>query len=249
MRVKAISFDFWNTLFEEQPGGFEFYNYRRRMFLSEVAGGHRRVTYDEIDRACRAEAESHFLIWRNEHRTLRTADRVDRILAELDVVLNEHARLRLIKVYEEGILERPPLLVAGAREVVEALHGRYRLGVISDVGFSPGRVLKEILRNNGLLNAFDSLVFSDEAGRAKPHAEVFERTARALKSDPDQVLHIGDLEPTDVVGAKSAGYFAVRFTGVTPMSDGESTVADCVIRDLRELPGAIAATPLGIECL
>lgn len=240
MKVRAISFDFWNTLFEEQPGGFEFYHERRRALLHDAVREHRYIANEEIDRVCREEAKSHFLIWRTEQRTLPTSDRLDRILKKLGVALTDRARTRLIKAFEEGILERPPLPVAGARDVIEQLSRGYRLGLISDVGFSPGRVLKQVLSSHGLIGAFDSLIFSDEAGRSKPHAEVFSKTASALECEPGEIVHVGDLEPTDVVGAKMAGYFAVRFTGVTSLSDGESSAADSVTGNLYDLPGLVA---------
>jgi putative hydrolase of the HAD superfamily len=96
-----------------------------------------------------------------------------------------------------------------------------------------------LLRRESLLEAFDSLVFSDEAGRSKPHRTVFERTALMLEADPREIVHIGDLEYTDVVGAKAAGYRAIRFTGVTPMKQDEATAADCVTADFTELPRLI----------
>lgn len=235
MAIKAISFDFWHTLFTEQPGAFLLYKHRRRSLLAEALGGCRDVAYAELENACHLEAESHNSIWREQHRTLNASERVTRILTHLDVSLPDTTLAQLIASFEEGILEHPPVLVEGAREALIALSGRYRLGIISDVGFSPGRVLKKVLADHDLLHVFDSLVFSDEAGRSKPHTEVFERTARALAAGPREIIHVGDLEYTDIVGAKRAGYHAIRFTGVTPMDQGEKTVADFVIDDLRDI--------------
>lgn len=239
MAIRAISFDFWNTLFSEQPGGFALYQATRRRLLAEALRGCRDYTEEQLERACLLESESHDQVWRNEHRTLPTAERVARVLTHLEACLPDEVMSELVKAYEEGILERPPILVEGAREALEQLAGSYRLGIISDVGFSPGRVLKEVLRQNGLLDRFDSLVFSDEAGCSKPHLEVFRRTAKRLSADPREIIHIGDLEFTDIVGAKRAGYHAIRFVGVTPMADGERTVADHVTADLSHLPRII----------
>jgi putative hydrolase of the HAD superfamily len=146
----------------------------------------------------------------------------------------------MVKAFEEGVLERPPVLVPGARETIERLSSSYRLGIISDVGYSPGRVLREVIRQNDLLGAFDSLIFSDEAGRSKPHVEVFRLTARLLDAAPEQIVHIGDLERTDIQGAKIAGCRAIRFTGVTPMEPHETTAADMVTADFYELPRLIS---------
>jgi putative hydrolase of the HAD superfamily len=161
------------------------------------------------------------------------------VLAYLDVALPQEAITRLTRSFEEGILERPPVLIEGVGETVERLASRYRLGIISDVGYSPGRVLRLVLRDAGLLDHFDSMIFSDEAGRSKPHREVFERTSDALGAAPSEMVHIGDLEHTDIVGAKRAGYRAIRFTGATPMPEGERTEADHVTEDFAEVPRII----------
>ncbi|HYP26048.1 MAG TPA: HAD family hydrolase [Blastocatellia bacterium] len=239
MGIRAISFDFWNTLFTEQPGGFKLYQSTRRRLLAEALRDCGAFTDDHLEEACLVEAESHNRIWREEHRTLATAERVGRILTHLDVCLDEGVMSEIVRAYEEGILERPPQLIPGVREAIERLAPSYRLGIISDVGFSPGRVLKKVLADSGLLAAFDSLVFSDEAGRSKPHREVFERTARALGAEPREIVHVGDLEFTDIVGARNAGYHAIRFVGVTPLGEGESTVADRVARNFHEVPDLV----------
>jgi HAD superfamily hydrolase (TIGR01549 family) len=237
--LQAISFDFWGTLFTEQPGGFELYKQRRLLRLEEALRACGDFTTERIERACHLEAEAHHAVWTKEHRTLSAAERVGRVLTHLEACLPDREMAELIRAYEEGILEHPPVLVCGAREIVERLAGRYRLGIISDVGFSPGRVLKQVLEQNDMLHLFDSMVFSDEAGRSKPHREVFERTAISLRAEPFEIIHIGDLERTDIIGAKRAGFRAVRFTGVTIMGEGETTIADFVMEDYTELPKII----------
>jgi FMN phosphatase YigB (HAD superfamily) len=239
LSVKAVSLDFWNTLYMEDDGGFVFYNERRLLLLTEALSACGAFGSELIEHACRLEGERQHDIWRYEHRTRSVAERLDCILADLDASVPDERKAQLITAFEEGILERPPILIPGAREAVELLSARYRLGIISDVGFSPGRVLKEIIRRSGLLGAFDSLVFSDEAGHSKPHNTVFEFTARQLQTEPNEIVHVGDLEHTDIVGAKRAGYKAIRFTGVTPMSGDEYTIADRTTSDLTQLPALI----------
>lgn len=240
MAIKAISFDFWNTLFAEVPGGFQLYKERRRQTLKaalNAEGGD--FTDAEIEQAAHLEAESHHLIWTREYRTLTASQRLARILHHLNASLPEAVMAEIVRAYEEGITERPPVLVDGAREVIADLAKRYRLGIISDIGFSPGRVLRQLMREAGILAAFDSLVFSDEAGCAKPHARVFAETARALGARPAEIVHVGDLEHTDIVGAKRADFFAIRFVGVTPLREGETTSADAVTASFTEIPRLI----------
>jgi HAD superfamily hydrolase (TIGR01549 family) len=237
--IRAISFDFWGTLFTERPGGYAHYQQGRLRLLEAALRDCGNFTGTQLEAACHVEAVSHDQIWRSEHRTLSAAERLGRILAQLEAGVPDDVMAEIVKAVEEGILDHPPVLVEGVRAALDRLAGRYRLGIISDVGFSPGRILKRVLADNDLLNAFDSLVFSDEAGHSKPHRRVFEKTAEQLKAAPDEMAHIGDLEFTDIVGAKRAGYTAIRFTGVTPMLDGETTLADFVINDYAALPRLI----------
>lgn len=247
MAIKAISFDFWHTLFTEQPGAFRLYQNRRRTLLAGLFSQHSVRFETDLARACSIEAESHQRIWQEEHRTLSATERVSSILNHLDIAVSEVVLATIVARFEEGILEHPPVLVPGARETLRTLAKSYRLGIISDVGFSPGRVLKRVLADNDLLDAFDSLVFSDEAGRAKPHLEVFQLTARLLSCEPSEIVHVGDLERTDINGARQAGYHAIRFTGVTPMEAGETTIADFVIDDLTDIPRLVEMLDGGFE--
>jgi putative hydrolase of the HAD superfamily len=236
LSIKAVTFDFWNTLFTEAPGAFQLYKERRRSWLTEMISEGICVAHDDLERACKAEAQSHHQIWREEHRTVAAIERLSCILNHINISLPQAALTELATRFEEGILEHPPILVDGAREVLARLAERYRLGIISDVGFSPGRILKRVLDNSGLLGFFDSLIFSDEAGCSKPHREVFECSTKSLSIEPNQIVHVGDLEYTDIVGAKRAGYRAIRFTGVTPIEEGETTIADFVTDDLTNVP-------------
>jgi putative hydrolase of the HAD superfamily len=235
LSIKAISFDFWNTLFAEQPGGYAYYKSRRHSLLARAIYPFGEFSDEQIQFACHAEAKHHHRLWSEEHRTPGARARLDVILSNLGVRLEEETSAALAVAFEEGILEQPPVLIDGAKELLNRLRRRYPIGIISDTGFSPGRVLRKVLDQNDLLGAFDSFVFSDEAGRSKPHPQVFEETTRRLQAAPEQTIHIGDLEPTDVAGARNAGFLAVRFVGVTPMSRGEKTSADRVISRLDEL--------------
>jgi HAD superfamily hydrolase (TIGR01549 family) len=245
--IKAITFDFWHTLFTEQPGAFLLYQDKRRRLLAQALLSYRNFADAELERACVVEAESHFIIWQEQHRTSLASERVGRILTHLEVSLPDESLSELVVSFEEILLEHPPILIEGAQEVLKELSKRYRLGIISDVGFSPGRVLKEVLAAHDLLHLFDSLVFSDEAGRAKPHLEVFERAARSLSADPREMVHVGDLERTDIIGAKQAGYRAIRFTGITPIGEDETTIADFVTDDLTEVPRLVEMLVGGLE--
>jgi putative hydrolase of the HAD superfamily len=106
------------------------------------------------------------------------------------------------------------------------------------VGLTPGRVLRELLRRDGLLPHFRILTFSDETGAAKPRPEQFTRTLDALGVRPEQAAHIGDLPETDVVGARGVGMKALLFLGESNREDG-LPLADAAFESYGELEGLL----------
>ena len=92
---------------------------------------------------------------------------------------------------------------------------RYPLGIISDTGYISGKFIRKFLDKEGLLHYFKSLIFSDEQTYCKPHPSVFELTSNKLQVDPAMMIHIGDLEKTDIIGAKKSGWTSIKFIGAS----------------------------------
>jgi HAD superfamily hydrolase (TIGR01549 family) len=103
--------------------------------------------------------------------------------------------------------------IEGAKETLMQLREEnVRLGLVCDTGFSPGRVVRQLLERVELLEPLEALAFSDEVRVPKPHPRIFERALDALGVAPGHALHIGDLRRTDVAGAKALGMRTVRLS-------------------------------------
>ena len=99
----------------------------------------------------------------------------------------------------------------GARETLKSLaRAGVRCGLVCDTGFSPGRVVRQLLERVGLLEGLESLAFSDEIGVPKPDPRIFECALEGLGVAPQHALHLGDLRRTDVAGARALGMKTVR---------------------------------------
>jgi putative hydrolase of the HAD superfamily len=136
-------------------------------------------------------------------------ERLDFILKRLSAQLPEDLKQNIITYFEEIALSDPPLLIEGTKETLEYLSSKYKIGIISDSGFTPARNLRKILHKNGVLDLFDATVFSDETGYNKPHKTMFESILSTLSVKPCEVIHVGDLLQTDIAGAKASGMKAV----------------------------------------
>jgi putative hydrolase of the HAD superfamily len=237
MPVRAITFDFWRTLFYEPREPVE----RRRLRSDAVSG----VTGVTPERATEAllEAEREFLRHHiTDQRTLGPRDAVEILSRLLDVPIDRNDAEHLAGVIGTAILHFPPAPVEGALDAVRAAAARVPVGIISDSGTSPGSSLRVLLDRFGFLPHFrsDAVVFSDEVGVAKPQAPMFETAARGLDVAVQELLHVGDLEGTDVRGAKGVGGRAALFAGDNTRH-AANTTADYVFTSWREFIDALPA--------
>jgi putative hydrolase of the HAD superfamily len=231
MKIQAISFDFWNTLFRDR-GGTVYHEARLKYFM-ETVSAYRECHEQEVIDAFKHASRTCHQIWTEQHRTPNARERIEMVLAQLALELPEEILEPMVRFSGEVIHQFPPVLIEGVADLLAVLAPRYKLAIISDTGFSPGTVLREILKRNGIYDYFDVFTFSDEAGRSKPHQSVFMRTTEALGIRPDEMLHIGDLEMTDIAGAKGVGATAVLFAADTETI--ETSAADFIVKSHFEL--------------
>jgi putative hydrolase of the HAD superfamily len=111
------------------------------------------------------------------------------------------------------------------------------------VSNSEGRA-RETLTEVDVARYFVAIVDSGVVGIAKPDPAIFDVAARALDLPLSALVHVGDSESADVVGAHAAGAYAVRFDGLVPNA-GTVTEADARAGSYDELR-AILGPALGI---
>ena len=207
MAIRAITFDFWMTLFEE-------HNRKERHEVRVDAFCRATGAEPEATSAALKAAHDHFFqIHATEQRTLCPADAVRMVCESLDIELEGTAFDEMAEVFGTAIFEYPPIPVAGALEAIQEAARRVPIAIISDSGMSPGTSLRALLDKNGFTPYLQALTFSDEVGVAKPQAPMFERTAAALNVAPHELFHLGDLEPTDIKGVQAVGGQAGLFAG------------------------------------
>ncbi|MER3425664.1 MAG: 2-haloalkanoic acid dehalogenase [Thermus sp.] len=213
MNPKAITFDFWGTLFTE---GLEFLAKvmpaRYEILLDACAEAGHPVEEAEVREAYRQASLAFEEAWR-AGEVMTTFDRVTRIFALLGVPYDPGLVAMTARRLEETSLLAPLKPLPGL-EAVKTLARKYPLGIVSDTGVTPGRLLREHLRRAGLLEAFKAFSFSDETGFVKPKPEAFQQALEALGVEAKEALHVGDLPQTDIKGAFGAGYsWAVQYVG------------------------------------
>jgi HAD superfamily hydrolase (TIGR01549 family) len=250
-RIRAVTFDLWDTVLvddsdepKRREQGLLPKPAERRRLVFDFLSRHQPITQQEVDAAYDAVDSAFNRTWHQEHVTWTVTRRLTRLLSDLKRDLPENELSELVRLHEEMELCVRPDLAPSAREALQTLHGRYRLGVISDAIFSPGRALRRILEAEGLLDLFDACVFSDEVGRSKPARLMFATAAELLGIEPGELVHVGDREQNDVAGPQAAGARAILVTVVKDRRAGASR-ADAICKDYRELPGLLEALSAG----
>jgi HAD superfamily hydrolase (TIGR01509 family) len=120
----------------------------------------------------------------------------------------------------------------GTRSVLERLHARFRVGLISNSDGSVCRLLHEL----GIGHCFDSCTDSFHCGCEKPDPRIFRTALSSLGAGPEKALYLGDIYSVDYVGARSVG---IRAMLMDPAGAYEGTEWERV-RSLEELEKRLA---------
>jgi putative hydrolase of the HAD superfamily len=235
--LRAVTFDFWSTLFVPGP---EVMRGRAGLLAPVLAAPEEAVLAALTEGFDRHSSE-----WR-AGRCLPVhgiaSDLAKRFVPDHDPAWVAE----LTELIEDSALDGSERLVNGAAETLAELRGAgIRLGVISDTGFSPGRVLRRFLERAGVLDCFvpGALAFSDEVGVPKPHPHIFASALAALDVGPAEAAHVGDLRFTDIAGGRAAGVRTVRFRGCYD-DRSEGPEADVVVSRMSEVPAALGLPSL-----
>ena len=235
--IRAVTLDFWNTLMDDfhLPAREEL----RAARLREIVAPYGRVPDQTAIDAAFAKAWKHFdKVWLKKHRTPPPAESAAVVLRALRIKLPPQAFERVVTVLEEGVLDAPPRTVDGVTDTLPLLAERYALAVVCDAALTPGRILRRVLALHGIEDLFGAFFFSDEHEWSKPDPRAFLTPLNELGIAPDEAVHVGDIQRTDIAGAQAAGLRAVHFVGVNS-SDLLVSTADAVVGRFNELPAAI----------
>ncbi|MBN1343558.1 MAG: HAD family hydrolase [Phycisphaerae bacterium] len=237
MPIRAITFDFWGTLYDDvgdMSERRERLRYRHALTFFQMLGA-------DIDPArlkqVMDEAPNHAMhLWRHECRTMGKRELGEYVAEQMGYRLEANSAEALGEAMAMAGAQVPPALRVGASGVLDRFHGRYRLAVICDTGLTLGCALREVMKSDQVIDYFDHLTFSDETCTTKPMPRQFLYTCHSLGVPPEHTIHVGDLEETDIVGAREAGLRCVRV--MNGQTDGK-TAADATINLLEELVDVI----------
>lgn len=231
--MKAVTYDFWNTLMWAEPGMMG--ELRRGRIEMALEGAGLEVEPDAIEQGLLVIGELHSEAWMRGE-LFNPEDGAEHFVASLGAgITDEHADSVTAALLLESV--RPELNVApGVKATLETLkENGVRTAIVCDVGLAPSTVLRASLESAGILELFDGWAFSDEVGYYKPAPEIFGHALEQIGAAPADAIHVGDLRRTDVAGSRSFGMTSIRYAGLLEDDDFDSAEADHVITSHTEL--------------
>jgi beta-phosphoglucomutase len=122
-------------------------------------------------------------------------------------------------------------LFAGARELLEALRGKVKMGLAS---MNNRSVIIHMLKANDLEKYFEVVLTAESISHSKPNPEIFLKTASKLKSSPEKCVVVED-SVFGVKAAKSAKMSCIAvLTGVYSKQELESEKPDLIVKTLKD---------------
>ncbi|UCE45287.1 MAG: HAD family hydrolase [Methanobacteriota archaeon] len=214
-QIEAVTFDLWDTLIQEVPGGAGVVAELRLDAIQRILDGSGfNPTRETLEAAYRRTGDRLEAIWSREE-DISVGEQVHFLLDSLDPGLLKRIGSSTLadveKAYSESMLQHRPKLLTGAKATLVAVKesGR-KMGLISNTGKTPGSVLRAMLGDMDILDRFDVAVFSNEVRARKPARKIFDVALAELDVKPGRAVHVGDNPWADIDGAKVAGMSAIQ---------------------------------------
>jgi len=199
-----LFFDLDNTIWDFSSNSFEaLYNTLDKLRLLDTIG-----SYDQFFKIYSEENDRLWELYRN-----RLIPKKVLIVQRFEASFEKNGTPLSIDggVVNEAYLAEmvnQTKLVDGAREVLEYLHGRYQMALITN-GFI--EVQSNKIRKSELSKYFSKVFISEEVGTPKPGRKIFEHAVKSMNARKKSSLMIGDSWEADILGAMKFGIDQIYF--------------------------------------
>ena len=243
-RPVAIGFDLCHTLFRVNDA---------RLPLIMLDGVECRSTSQTVYEACRPFGNgisfesfhaSFISSWveaaalrEQDQREITSEQRFRRLCGLLAIPPDPDTIRRMLDAHAARLAEALEL-PAGHRAVLEGLHRRFRLALITNFDHAP--TVYRVLEREGIRAMFDAIVISAEVGWRKPNTRIFQAALDRLGLDAEAMLFVGDDLDADVRGAQALGIDAVWLNNTAGPSPIGAPTPDMTITRLHDLLTLVA---------
>lgn len=245
--VKAVLFDFFDTLVLIEGSEAFYMPSLKSLHKFLVKNGvntsfedFRQAYFEVRDRIYAETAEN----LEEPHFNIRVSETLKKL--GYDFSASDKIVVKATEAFSNEFM-RYVRLDAEAPEILQKLHGKYKLGIVSN--FAIPECLRKLLEKFNLKEFFDTIVISGEINKRKPSPEIFQKALEALNAKASETIFVGDTLNIDVKGAKNIGIKAIlikrekeNFTPDMPKTyiqkqqeENKPPKPDKTIKNLKEL--------------
>jgi HAD superfamily hydrolase (TIGR01509 family) len=203
MQIEAVLFDLFDTLLLLKSQETYYPPSHRKLHEFLVKNGI-NVSFEDFERVYFEVRDKFYSESRKSLEEPHFNVRVSQTLKRLGYKFN--ASDPIIKGATMAFAEefmRYVSLDAEALDVLQKLHEKYKLGLVSN--FAIPECGWKLLDEFDLRECFDVVIISGEVNRRKPSPEIFEKALKALNVKASKAVFVGDMLDLDIMGPKSVG--------------------------------------------
>ena len=236
MRIKAVLLDFGDTLV-----GFERFDYDaclRELHRSLLRDGvtlpyedFKKAYFEVRDRIYKETEDS-----LEEHSfCLRVSEALKQFGYSFDP--NDQLIISAVEAFM-GLLIDSVTMDEQVPVVLQQLHQKYKLALVSNFGYPP--TIIQLLKRFNLVGFFDAICVSGDVGWRKPSPKIFMSALNALRVAPSEAAFVGDAPYHDIQGAKKMGMKTILVKKGSVEEDVNKESPDKIIHNVEELPEALS---------
>jgi len=203
MQVEAVLFDLFDTLLMLEsseayykPSLKSLHNFLIKKGVNVLFEDFERVYFEVRDKFYSESRES----LEEPHFNVRVAQALRKLGYEYDASDPLIAGATMAFAQE---FMRYVSLDAEAPAVLQKLHGKYKLGLISN--FAIPECCWKLLDKFDLRRFFDIVIISGEINKRKPSPEIFQKALATLGIEASKAVFVGDMPDLDITGPQSVG--------------------------------------------
>jgi len=232
LQVHAVLFDLFDTLLLLEPTEVYYERCLKKLHESLVKNGI-KATYENFNRAYFEIRDKYYSESRQSleepHFNVRVAQTLHKL--GLNLAVSDPIVSQATEAFAEEFMHYVTI-DPDALNVLEKLHGKYKLGLISNLGIPEcGR---QLLKRFGINKFFDVTLISGEINVRKPSPKIFERALDALSVHPSKAVFIGDMVDLDIIGPKKVGMKTILIKRRLAQNHPEAQ-PDKIVKNLTEL--------------
>lgn len=188
--IEAVLFDLDNTLIDWYEA--------QRLYCALLA-----ERLPPMADAERAQAMASIIEWLGDGNGIGLADWFRRITERWPC----QASARELLEERNAVFPAFTVLLPYAKEMLSALKGSYRLGMLTNGSTA---VQRAKIAAAGLEDYFEHIIISGETPWSKPDPRIFRHILSAMDVRPECAVYVGDNVEKDVYGAQGAGMRVIR---------------------------------------